>query len=41
MDMTTVDLGPGATDKAGDEAVLWGRAAGHRAGGRPDRHHSL
>ncbi|MNT31358.1 Alanine racemase, biosynthetic [compost metagenome] len=24
MDMTTVDLGPDATDKAGDEAVLWG-----------------
>ncbi|MNT91299.1 Alanine racemase, biosynthetic [compost metagenome] len=24
MDMTTVDLGPSATDKAGDEAVLWG-----------------
>ncbi|WP_368194917.1 alanine racemase [Aeromonas sp. R2-2] len=24
MDMSTVDLGPGATDKPGDEAVLWG-----------------
>ncbi|WP_431224765.1 alanine racemase [Serratia sp. L9] len=24
MDMISVDLGPGATDKVGDEAVLWG-----------------
>lgn len=26
MDMLTVDLGPDATDKVGDEAVLWGNA---------------
>ena len=25
MDMLTVDLGPGAEDKAGDPVVLWGR----------------
>lgn len=24
MDMLTVDLGPGATDRVGDEAILWG-----------------
>ncbi|MDF0534764.1 alanine racemase [Shewanella yunxiaonensis] len=24
MDMLTVDLGPGATDKVGDDAILWG-----------------
>ncbi|VEI21486.1 Alanine racemase, biosynthetic [Serratia plymuthica] len=26
MDMISVDLGPGATDKVGDEVVLWGKA---------------
>ncbi|BDM65810.1 alanine racemase [Shewanella sp. NFH-SH190041] len=26
MDMLTVDLGPGATDKAGDDVLLWGQA---------------
>ena len=25
MDMLTVDLGPDAQDKVGDEAILWGR----------------
>ena len=25
MDMLTVDLGPNATDKVGDEAILWGK----------------
>lgn len=25
MDMTSVDLGPGSTDKVGDEVVLWGQ----------------
>ena len=25
MDMMTVDLGPEATDKVGDEVVLWGQ----------------
>jgi len=24
MDMLTVDLGPNATDKVGDDAILWG-----------------
>lgn len=26
MDMISVDLGPNATDKVGDEAVLWSQA---------------
>lgn len=26
MDMLTVDLGPDANDKVGDEAILWGQS---------------
>lgn len=26
MDMITVDLGPNANDKVGDEVILWGKS---------------